>query len=365
MKQIAKKNVFIAILAGGKGERLWPKSRCCVPKQNLKFFGKRAIIQDTLSRARKIGPKTIFIITCKENFRHVKKQFKKYGNENIIVEPIGRNTAPAVGLAALLAFRKSEDAILAVMPSDHFIRGSKSFFRTIETAINEAGRKDAILTIGIKPVSPESGYGYIGIDAGSSKVSPKKSYNVVKFIEKPTFARAKKLLSDGSFFWNSGIFVFKARFLLSTLKRHMPFLYRGLTALPDIRHKGRFDAGLKKLYKAIKSESLDYAIMEKSSGIRMIPSSFIWNDIGSFNSIAHLLKKDANGNIIAGKHAGVDTKDCFIFSDINCLVGTIGIKGITVVVTPDAVLVCDNKKAGDIKKLLVKIKKRKKFLKFL
>ncbi|MEA3305291.1 MAG: sugar phosphate nucleotidyltransferase, partial [Candidatus Omnitrophota bacterium] len=199
----------------------------------------------------------------------------------------------------------------------------------------------------------------------SLKVSPKKSYKVVKFIEKPSFVKAKKLLSDGSFFWNSGIFVFKARFLLSTLKRHMPFLYRGLTALPDIRHKGRFDAGLKKLYKAIKSKSLDYAIMEKSGSIRMIPSDFTWNDMGSFNSVARLLKKDADGNIIAGNHAGIDTKDCFIFSDTDCLAGTIGIKGITVVATPDAVLVCDNKKAGDIRKLLGKIRKRKKFLKFL
>ncbi|MEA3305290.1 MAG: sugar phosphate nucleotidyltransferase, partial [Candidatus Omnitrophota bacterium] len=162
---MAKKNVFIAILAGGKGERLWPKSRCRIPKQNLKFFGKRAIIQDTLRRARKISPKTIFIVTCEESFRHVKKQFKKYGNENIIVEPFGRNTAPAVGLAALLAFRKNENAILVVMPSDHFIPEGKSFFRTIETAINEAGKKDVILTVGIKPVSPESGYGYIGIGA--------------------------------------------------------------------------------------------------------------------------------------------------------------------------------------------------------
>ena len=365
MKQTIKKNIFIAVLAGGRGERLRPKTRCHLPKQNLKLFGKRTIIQDTLKRARKINPESIFIIACKENFQHIKKQFKTYANESIVVEPFGRNTAPAIGLATLLAFRKNEESSLITMPSDHLIGDNEVFFQTMKTEITEANKENAVLTVGINPTFAESGYGYIGIDTAFQKISPKRSYKIIKFIEKPDPAKAKRLISDGSFFWNSGIFIFKTSLMLSMLKRHIPSLYRGLMALPDIRYKSRFDTKLKKLYKNLKSESLDYAVLEKDRNIRVVPSNFVWNDIGSFNSIRRLLKRDSSGNIIFGSHMGIDTKNCVIFSDTNRLVGTIGIKDVIIVVTPDAVLVCDNKRAEDVKKLVGRLKKRKKFLKFL
>lgn len=360
-----KKDIFIGILAGGKGERLWPKSRADFPKQNLRLFGRRTILQNTFGRARKIGSGGIFIITNKENASSVARQLKNFKGKNIVAEPYGRNTAPAIGLAALLAFRKNKDSVLVAMPSDHFIGDNKRFLRIINTAIEEAEKTASIITLGIKPNSADSAYGYIGIKEGSSHISPKGSYRVTKFIEKPNPIKAKRLVSSGRFFWNSGIFIFKTSALLSMLKRHMPVLYGGLKMLPNIKNKTLFKKKMKNLYGRLESKSLDYALLEKGRNMRVIPSDFGWSDIGSFNSIAALAKRDKDGNVVSGRHVGIDTKESIIFSNPDCLVGTIGIKGLIVVATPDAVLVCRRESGQDIRKLVEKIKKDKRLLKFL
>jgi len=360
-----KKDIFIAVLAGGKGERLWPKSRISLPKQNLRLLGRRTIVQYTIERAKKIAPDNIFVIANKESFTNIRTQLKKFRIKKIVAEPFGRNTAPAIGLATLLAFRKNNNSILVAMPSDHIIGDNKKFFGTIRTAIEEADKEEAIITLGIKPVSAESAYGYIGIKEKQSQASSKYSYRVIKFIEKPKPAIARRLVSSGRFFWNSGVFIFKTSTMLSMLKEYMPALYRGLLMLPDIKDERRFNREVKRLYERLKSVSLDYAILEKSRNIRMVPSDFKWSDIGSFNSLARLVKKDKNGNTIFGDHAGIDTGRSVIFTDPNYLIGTIGIKDLIVVATSDAVLVCKKERADDIKKLVEKIKKNKKLLRFL
>lgn len=366
MENISKKDIFAAILAGGKGERLWPKSRLNLPKQNLRILTKGTIIQDAVRRAKKIASGNRFVITNRESLSNTIRQLKKFKIKRIIVEPIGRNTAPAIGLATLLTFRENSNSILVAMPSDHLIVDDKRFFDAIDTAVAVANKEDVIVALGIKPTSPESVYGYIGIEAGLSHLSSKNSYKVIKFIEKPRLLIAKKLMSNGRYFWNSGIFIFKTLTMLQLLKKHMPVLYRGLAMLPDVKDKHRFDRELERLYKKLKSDSLDYAILEKSSkDIRVIPSDFEWSDIGSFNSVARLVKKDRYGNAIFGSHVGIDTEGCVIFSDANHLVGTIGIKDLIVVVTSDAVLACRRQRAEDIKDLVERIKKKKNLLKFL
>lgn len=360
-----KKDIFIAILAGGKGERLWPKSRVRFPKHNIRLLGKRTIIQNTLERARKIAPGNTFIVANKDSFPSIKNQLKNFERRRIVIEPFGRNTAPAIGLAALLTFKENKDSSLIVMPSDHLIGHNKKFFNILNAAIKEANKCEDIITLGVRPTSSKSAYGYIGIEKRPQRIFSKSSYKVVKFIEKPTPVIAKRLVSSGKFFWNSGIFIFKTSAMLSILKKHMPILYRALMALPDIKDKYRFERELRRLYRRLKSDSLDYAILEKTKNIRVIPSDFAWNDIGSFDAIARLVNKDKDGNAILASHVGIDTKKSFITSAPNQLVGTIGVKDLIIVAAPDAVLVASAKGAKDIRKLVGRIKKKKEFLKFL
>lgn len=364
MRYMNKKEIFATILAGGKGERLWPKSRAAFPKQNLKLIGGNTIIRDVLKRARKIAAGGVFIITNKECFSNTKGRPEVFDKKRIIFEPFGRNTAPAIGLAALLAFRENKNSTLVIMPSDHLIGGEKKFFSAIDAAIRAANEEDAVVTLGIKPVSAESGYGYIGIKERVS-TSSKKSYKVVDFIEKPRANLAKRLLSSGKFFWNSGIFIFKTSEMLNILKKHMPALYAGLLRLPDLEDRINFNNEIRKLYKRIKSESFDYAVMEKAKNIRVVPSDFRWSDIGSFESIARLAKKDKNGNIIIGNHVGIDSKGTIVLSERDCLVGTIGVGDLIIAATPDAVLVCNRSEIDKIRALVAKIKKKKSYLKFL
>ncbi len=360
-----KRNIFIAILAGGKGERLWPKSRVRLPKQNLRLLGKKTILEDTVKRAKKITQGNIFIIAGRAVSPYAKKQFKALGIRRVIAEPFGRNTAPAVGLAALLAFREKEDSILIAMPSDSLIGEEKKFFNAMKSAINAAGKQEGIVTLGIRPTSAKSSYGYIGINERPSEILARKAYKVTKFIEKPDLERARRLVSDGRYFWNSGIFVFRTSVMLKMLKKHTPALYKGLTALPDIRKRHRFDMKLKKLYKKLKAESLDYAVLEKSENVQVVPSHFKWSDLGSFESIAALAKKDEDGNVIFGNYAGIDTKRSLVFSDANRLVGTLGINNLVIVATSEVVLVCDRNRSEEIKKLVEKIKNKKNLVRFL
>ncbi|MBL7070975.1 MAG: mannose-1-phosphate guanylyltransferase [Candidatus Omnitrophica bacterium] len=371
-----KKDIYAAILAGGKGERLWPKSRAAYPKQNLKLQGRNTLFQNTFIRAAKIAGGNIFIIANKESAGNMVKQLGRVGKSVIVKEPFGRNTAPAVGLAALLSYRKNRNAVLVVMPSDHLIVDGRGFYKVISRAVREAVKTEAIITLGIKPRSAESAYGYIGVDgkaSGTPSGSPSRrlgeafgsSRKVVRFVEKPGPAKAARLISSGKYFWNSGIFVFKASVMLTAFKKYMPVLHEGLQMLPARKKKTKFDKELRKLYGKIKGTSLDYAVLEKSGNIRVIPLNLGWNDVGSFDSISLLAKKDKNGNAVFGSHAGIDTRKCIIFSDSDRIVGTVGVGNMIIVCTDDAVLVCDRKKAGDIRKLVAKMKNKKALKKFL
>jgi mannose-1-phosphate guanylyltransferase len=358
MRKIGKKKIFAAILAGGRGERLWPKSRSKSPKQNLKILSRKTIMQGACERAKRIASKNVLIVANRESIAGTKKEIKKLKTGNVIVEPFGRNTAPAIALATLLAHRREKESILVAMPSDHLIADIGKFSGAVNAAAAEAERTKAVITLGIRPSSAESAYGYIGMDRKPSGTS-KKSYKVTQFIEKPNRAKAKRLISSGRFYWNSGIFIFKTSVMLPLIKKYMPSFYRDLIGLPDLRQKKRFYRELKKLYLKIKGQSLDYAVMEKSRNIRVMPVYFRWSDIGSFNSIARLVKKDAYGNTVLGKHVGIDTDNCVIFSDSTNLIGTIGIRDLVVVADRNAVVVCEKNRAEDIKKLVKRIREKR------
>ena len=364
-ENMSRKNVFIAILAGGKGERLWPKSRAAYPKQHLRLLGSETLLQNSVKRAQKIAPGNIFIVTGKSSLPYLKGELKKAYIKKTIIEPFGRNTAPAIGLAALLTFRKNNNSILVVMPSDSLIGNEKKFFKAVNNAVKIANKKNTVVTFGVKPTSAATTYGYIGINERPSQILTQEAYRVTKFVEKPDSERAGRLIKDGRYFWNSGIFIFRTSIMLEMLKKHTPLLYKGLMGLPPLDEKKTFEKGLKMLYRKIKGESLDYAVLEKSLNIQTIPVDFKWSDLGSFETIARFAKKDRNKNIILGNHIGIDTKRSLVFSSSNCLVSTIGVNDVIIVFTPDAVLICDRKRSDEIRKLVGKIRKSKKLAGFL
>ena len=345
-------NLYGLILAGGVGSRFWPFSRALEPKQFINIIGKESLLQNTVRRLEGlIKPKQIFFITNQAYFFELKKQIEKFHipDENIILEPEGKNTAPAIGLCARLIERKNKDAVLAVFPADHFIRDIKKFQGCISRAVRCAS-SDFLVTIGIKPNKPATGYGYIKI---KSKVKSKKSklnyLEVDRFLEKPCLDKAKEYAKSSDYFWNSGMFIWKVSVFSNEMAQYMPELYsqlRSIQAKDDIE----------KVWGKIKSMSVDYGIMEHSKKIALVPSDFYWSDLGSWDALEELLRKDKNGNVLSGNSLDCASQGLCAFSRGDRLIATVGLKDLIIADTPDALLVCDKHKTQEVKKIVEKLK---------
>ncbi|MCX5695251.1 MAG: mannose-1-phosphate guanylyltransferase/mannose-6-phosphate isomerase [Candidatus Omnitrophica bacterium] len=345
---------YAVILAGGVGSRFWPFSRELEPKQFMRLIGEESLLQSTFKRLKGIvTPKNTFIITNDIYFYELLNQIKGYGipEGNIILEPEGKNTAPAIGLCAKLISKLDKNATLIVLPADHYIKGLFNFKRAIKNAI-EAARNDLLVTIGIKPNKPSTAYGYIKI---KSKVKSQKSkvYSVEKFLEKPGLDKAKKYLKDKSFFWNSGMFIWKADIFLGEVKKYLPDLFKRLDSIKSVND-------IKKIWPKIKSISVDYGIMEHSKKIALIPANFYWTDLGSWDALAEILPKDKKGNITNSDTLNVDSQGVCVFSRGNRLVSTIGVNNMVIADTPDALLVCDRNRTQDVKQLVERLKTLKR-----
>lgn len=337
---------YAVILAGGVGSRFWPFSRELEPKQFMKIIGEASLLQATIKRLKGVvEPKNIYIITNNIYFYEVKAQIDRLRipDKNIILEPQGKNTAPAVGLCARLITRRDKDAVLMVLPSDHYIKNTDNFKRTLKKAV-ACAKRDFLVTIGIKPHTPSTGYGYIKVGQN------KNSYiQVDKFLEKPGLNNAKKYFKDKKFYWNSGMFVWKANVLLEEIKAYLPDLYRNLGRIKSVND-------IPKVWPAIKAISVDYGIMEHSKRIALIPANFYWTDLGSWDALSEIFPKDKKGNISNGDTLNLDSQGVCVFSRGNRLVSTIGINNMVIADTPDALLVCDRGKTQDVKKLVEKLK---------
>ena len=341
---------YAVILAGGVGSRFWPFSRELEPKQFMKIIGQESLLQATIQRlSGVVEARRVYIITNHIYFYEVKAQVAKFGipDANIILEPQGKNTAPAVGLCAKLISKMDKEAVLLVLPSDHYIKNIENFKRTLKQAIACAG-KDFLVTIGIKPSVPSTGYGYI-------KVNGKKNGHIVvdKFLEKPDLNKAKKYFKDKKFFWNSGMFIWKASVFLEEVKKYLPKLYAHLQLINSVND-------IQKIWPRIDSISVDYGIMEHSKRIALVPADFYWTDLGSWDALAEILPKDKNGNIAGSDILNLDSQGVCVFSRGNRLVSTIGIKDMVIADTPDALLVCDRNRTQDVKQLVEKLKTLKR-----
>ena len=352
------------IIAGGSGTRFWPKSRENLPKQLLNISGQETLIQNTVGRISSIiSAENIWVITNEQHAFETCYQLKKMGfpPSQLLTEPIARNTAAAIGYSAKILSQRNPDAIMAVFPADHVITTIEPFLKLLKQAETIAN-ENHLVTLGIKPTSPETGYGYIK----QGKAIEENSFKVDRFIEKPNKLTAEKYLKEGSYYWNSGIFVWKVSTLLNEISLYLPKLHEQLEELTSNTDpiKGKYpyqklsESG-KKIFHSLESVSIDHGVMEKSTNVAVLPAEIGWNDVGTWTSLAEISKNDSRGNVINGNVVSVENSDSIIQAE-NRLVAALGLKNIIVVDTPDALLVCAKERAQDIKKIVEKIKLEKR-----
>ncbi len=354
-------DIYAVIMAGGVGSRFWPRSKKKKPKQLIRIFGENTMIQDTALRLENIvKPENIFIITNVVQKERVEEQLPHIPKENVIAEPFGRNTAPAIALAAKIIEKRNPEAVMLTFPADHLITNVKEFHKTLQKAINFAATSDGLVTIGIQPTHPETGYGYIQFD--ESEIG-NGIYNVMNFAEKPNFKTATRFLKSGDFLWNSGMFIWRVDSILSEIKKYLPDLCDGLTALEPVIGKKKFDSVLETVYGKIRSVSIDYGVMEKSKKVFLVKSAFGWSDVGSWEAVYNLSEKDKNENAAIGDVYTKDVKGSYIFSPKK-FSAVIGVENLIVINTENALLVCKRENAQDVKDVVeyLKLNERKELL---
>lgn len=342
------------IMAGGRGERFWPRSRKSLPKQFLSLTGDgRTMIQLTVERILPlVNMEDIFIATNKDYKKLVLQQLPELPEENILCEPVGRNTAPCIGLGAVHIAKKYEDALMLVLPSDHLIKYNRMFVNTLKEACRIAEEGANLVTIGITPDYPETGYGYIKFNPNESKG---QAFLVDRFVEKPTKEVAKEYLDTEEYLWNSGMFAWKTSTILKNMELFMPDIYHGLMRIKDSIGTEQQKQVLEKEFTAFRSESVDYGIMEKAENIYTIPGTFGWDDVGSWLAVERIRKSNELGNVVSGNIITVNSKNCIIEGS-NKLIAAVGLEDLIVVDSEDAILICDKQSAGDIKKVIENLK---------
>ncbi|MCK4859606.1 MAG: mannose-1-phosphate guanylyltransferase [Candidatus Omnitrophica bacterium] len=364
--------LYCLIMAGGKGERFWPRSRTRNPKQMLSVVTRKTMIEDTLQRLEPfVDKQKIFVITNKQQSSSLKK-LAVLGRKRIIAEPLARNTAVAIGLGALLIKKENPQAVIACLPADHVIKKKTQFRKVLSSAASIARRKNALVTIGIKPNYPATGYGYIQaasckLQAASKKTKKKdkKIFQVEKFIEKPKKEDAEQFLQSGSYFWNSGIFVWKASVILEAIEEHLPQLYSGLMRIENSLGKKEQKEVIERVYNNLKAVSIDYGVMEKAKNVFLVEGDFGWTDLGSWRAYWQFHKKNEKGNVCRGKCVNIDTYNSVVIGDRKRLTAVLGLSNVVVVQTKDAVLVCSQDRTQDVKMLVKEMSRRRGMKKFL
>lgn len=342
------------IMAGGRGERFWPRSRRSLPKQFLSLTDDgKTMIQLTVERILPVvDMEDIYIATNKDYKGLVQSQLPDIPEENILCEPVGRNTAPCIGLGAMHMSRKYEDAVMYVLPSDHLIKFNNMFVSALRDAGDVAEKNDNLVTIGITPDYPETGYGYIKF---KPDVMEGRSYEVERFVEKPSSEVAKEYLATEEYLWNSGMFTWKISSILDKIRVLMPDTYAGLEKIRDAIGSPEEEAVLEKEFFAMQSQSVDYGIMEKADHIYTLPGTFGWDDVGSWLAVGRIKKSNEAGNVVDGNVITINTHDCIVQGQRK-LIAAVGLENMIVVDTEDATLICAKDSAGDIKKVLENLK---------
>jgi mannose-1-phosphate guanylyltransferase len=341
----------VIIMAGGVGTRFWPMSRAYLPKQFLKIVGSHTLIEETFLRIAPLTEEQRISFIVHKNHRQLTEETFKGRAVRIVAEPVGRNTAPCIGLGLIQILEEHGDGPVVVLPADHYIGDVETFQKTIRTAVSLA-HNGGIVTIGIVPTRPEIGYGYI---KGGEPFSKGEVFRVDAFVEKPSMERATQFLTEGNYYWNAGIFVFRAKTMMEEIRRCLPELYEGLMELRNSWGKADFEDTLQKVYEKITPVSIDYGIMEKTdANIMVIPGHFPWSDVGSWRSIFELRSNehDKDGNLIDGYAILLDSQNSFVHARSGRLVGCVGLKDVFIIDTSDALLICHSESAQDVRRLV-------------
>jgi mannose-1-phosphate guanylyltransferase len=355
--------LYAAILAGGKGERFWPLSRRSYPKQFLSVFGDKPMLEETLSRIEPlVAPERTLIMTGDHLVPRVAEMASRIPKENVLGEPISKNTAPPIGLAALALDVKEPGCVMAVLPADHLIKDRQAFLRDLRKAAEVALRENRLVTFGIRPTRPETGYGYVRI--GSPLADFSEVYDAAGFREKPNIKQAGQLLAAGDYLWNSGIFVWTTTAILQAMGLHLPSLRRGLEEIRASMGGPAQAEAVGKFYSSAQKISIDYGVMEKARNVAVVEASFDWDDVGSWLSMERLEREDSMGNVVRGVTKSLSTENSIVVCE-DGLVATLGVSGLLVVRTKDVTLVCRKDRAGEIGKFLEEMKDEEEFEKFL
>lgn len=340
-------------MAGGSGTRFWPASREYLPKQFLKITGARTMLEETIARVELLTQLTRIYPIVGQVHAEITKKLLSGMPVRTLIEPVGRNTAACIGLAALHIERISADEPIVVLPADHFIGDLNGFARTISAGADLA-RSGAIIMLGITPSRPETGYGYIKTAGENGRSSGQLYYSVERFVEKPDYKTALDYLANGNYLWNSGIFIFTARTILSQIEACMPVLYQGLREIEKSIGTTDYDQVLSRIYSQLPSVSIDYGVMEKTEKpIYVFRGEFGWSDVGSWQALYELRSRehDEQGNLMLGNAIVVDSKSNLVYSVTGRTVALLGVEGLVVVDTPDALMVAEINRSQDVKML--------------
>ena len=351
------KHHYVAIMAGGIGSRFWPMSRTDLPKQFLDILGTgKTLIQQTYERYSKLVPaENIYIVTAQEYVDIVKSQLPNFPEENIFAEPSRKSTAPCIAYIAFKLLNKDPKAVMLAAPSDNLILETDEFVKTAKKAMGFAETVNALVTIGIKPTNPNTGYGYIQHE---TKEAAPDIYKVKTFTEKPNLDLAKTFIASGDFLWNAGIFIWKVKNILAAMEKHLPEIYDVFVAEKDKFNTPQEKETVEEIYPQCTNISIDFGVMEKAENVYLVPASFGWSDLGTWNSAWENKDKDYFGNAVVGKKVmAVDAKNCIVHVPDNKLVLLQGLDEFIVVDTKDVLLICKKEKEQEIKDYVAEVKR--------
>ncbi|MCG3148311.1 MAG: Mannose-1-phosphate guanylyltransferase 1 [Verrucomicrobiae bacterium] len=351
---------WAVIMAGGVGERFWPMSRRTRPKQLLSIVGKRTMIQQTVARLRGVvAPSRMVVVTTADQVPLVRKQLPKV--KHIIAEPVGRNTAPCVGLAAAIIGKHDPSAVMVVVPADSYIPDMAQYRRVVKDALEYAVRENVLITIGIQPASPHTGYGYVQLgESITGRISRAK-----RFVEKPDRATAEQFLASGEYLWNAGMFVWSVGAISEALAKHQPDIAAGCRAIQAAVGTPAFTRVLKREFAKMTKISIDYAVMEKAGNVVVAKGDFAWDDVGDWAAIERHQVKDDAGNATRGEFVGVDAKNCVIVNDTGKIITAVGVSDLVIVQTGDATLVCRKADSQRVREVVKQLATQAKYRKLL
>ena len=345
--------LFAVIMAGGSGTRFWPASRSHRPKQYLRIGGEEPLLKETWNRLEGlVPPERTLVVTTSDQVEEVRQALPELPALNILAEPMARNTAPCVALAAFEVKRRAPDSVQLVLPADHVIRPRERFQETLRAAAKEANQLGTLITCGIRPTYPATGFGYIEAGAPTREVDGIEVRRVQRFVEKPPLERAREFLEHGGFLWNAGIFVWHTDAICRAIEQYMPETHAALVRVA----KG---ADLRELYGTLPAQSIDVAVLERARNVRVLPIDYFWSDVGTWNAISEVQSPEPDGNVKSGgtELVAEEARGCVVHGDSGEVIALIGVQDLIVVHAGNATLVCRKDRAQDVKKIVERLQR--------